>query len=44
LKRLLKGSRAAGELDRPIGAPEAMPSVGLDTVGRPSPPEQIRQR
>ena len=44
LKRLLKGSRAAGELDRPIGAPEAMPSVGLDTGGRPSPPEQIRQR
>jgi gamma-glutamylputrescine oxidase len=31
-KRELKGSLAAGEYDRPIGAPEAAPSSGLDTV------------
>ena len=43
LKRLLKGSRAAGEHDHPIGAPEAMPSVGLDTVGRPSPSRRAGQ-
>jgi glycine/D-amino acid oxidase-like deaminating enzyme len=35
LKRVLKGSFAAGEHDRPIGAPEAMPSAGLDTGSGP---------
>src|SRR5215468_1762591 len=32
LKRAMKGSFAAAEHDRPIGAPEAMPSAGLDTA------------
>jgi gamma-glutamylputrescine oxidase len=35
LKRTLKGAFAATEYDRPIGAPEAMPSAGLDTVSGP---------
>jgi hypothetical protein len=39
LKRALKGSFAFGEHDRPIGAPEAMPSSGLDTKSGP-PPER----
>jgi gamma-glutamylputrescine oxidase len=34
-KRALKGSSAAGEYDRPIGAPEAAPSAGLEPVSRP---------
>jgi len=36
LKRALKGSFAASEHDRPIGAPEAMPSAGLDTASGPA--------
>jgi hypothetical protein len=40
LKRALKGSFAAGEHDRPIGAPEAMPSAGLDTASGPPPSER----
>jgi glycine/D-amino acid oxidase-like deaminating enzyme len=35
LKRAMKGSFAAAEHDRPIDAPEAMPSAGLDTVSEP---------
>src|SRR5206468_2161790 len=35
LKRALKGSFAAGEHDRPIGAPEAMPAAGLDMESGP---------
>jgi hypothetical protein len=30
-KRVLKGSLAPGEYDRPIGASEAAPSAGLST-------------
>jgi hypothetical protein len=40
LKRALKGSFAATEHDRPIGAPEAMPSAGLDTGSGPPPQER----
>jgi hypothetical protein len=40
LKRALKGSFAAAEHDRPIGAPEAMPSAGLDTASGPPPSER----
>jgi gamma-glutamylputrescine oxidase len=43
LKRALKGSFAAAEHDRPIGAPEAMPSAGLDTGSGP-PPERTGER
>ena len=43
LKRALKGSFAAGEHDRPIGAPEAVPAAGLDTVSRPPPSERAGQ-
>ncbi len=43
LKRALKGSFATGEHDRPIGAPEAMPSAGLDTVSVPPPSERAGQ-
>jgi hypothetical protein len=42
LKRALKRSFAAGEHDRPIGAPEAMPSAGLDSGSGP-PPERTGQ-
>jgi len=41
LKRVLKGSFAAGEHDRPIGAPEAMPSAGLDTGSGPPASERM---
>ena len=40
LKRAMKGSFAAAEHDRPIGAPEAMPSAGLDTASGPPPSER----
>jgi glycine/D-amino acid oxidase-like deaminating enzyme len=40
LKRALKGSFAATEHDRPIDAPEAMPSTGLDTASGPPRPER----
>src|SRR6266481_3667531 len=40
LKRAMKGSFAAAEHDRPIGAPEAMPSAGLDTGSGPPPSER----
>ncbi len=39
LKRALKASFTAGEYDRPIGAPEAMPAAGLDTESGPPPSE-----
>jgi gamma-glutamylputrescine oxidase len=42
LKRAMKGSFAAAEHDRPIGAPEAMPSAGLDTGSGPPPSERTR--
>jgi gamma-glutamylputrescine oxidase len=35
LKRALQGGFAAGVHDRPISAPEAMPSAGLDTASEP---------
>jgi glycine/D-amino acid oxidase-like deaminating enzyme len=44
LKRALKGSFAAGEHDRPIGAPEALPSAGLDTGSGPPPSERTSQQ
>src|SRR5262249_13292207 len=34
-KQTPKGSHATGELDRPIGAPEAIPSAGLDAMSGP---------
>jgi gamma-glutamylputrescine oxidase len=39
-----KGSLAAGEYDRPIGAPEAAPSAGLDTATGPPVSERAGQR
>jgi gamma-glutamylputrescine oxidase len=41
LKRTPKGS--FGEHDRPIGAPEAKPAAGLDTMGGSPPPERAGQ-
>jgi glycine/D-amino acid oxidase-like deaminating enzyme len=43
LKRAMKGAFAAAEHDRPIGAPEAMPSAGLDAESGSPPPERTRR-